>query len=581
MFAMRLSSAVLVAAAVSIATAQPIPVPGTVDVPNEYGGTFPKEIFWEKDRSKMILIPFGKFKRGRPPARDVNEEESPEREIYVSSFYISKYEITNDQYERYLKEGTGAQARISGNPLLRDPKRPVSGIPWTSAEGYAQWAGLELPTEAQWEKAARGPEGSLYVGGNTPPDPKTVAIGRSTRGATDDYETTTTDQSGYGVMHMGGNVSEWVRDWYLRDAFAASSADNPAGPENGETKVIRGGHFYARPETARTTARTAGPVTQNRDELGFRTVWVPKPVDKSKLPTPTTTPVPLPTRDEIVESMLKSITPYLKANAPKLPTEMVAGRAYTSKGFADVQFINLTPYSHSLTFVGPNESLVFRYADPLPPMTYRIVSLPVEVDLAAICYSPNSERKEPMVIGSLRAESRAQIVLRTEMFSPLLDAKGAVIEMTPTTVAEQYYDEFQPLWTTLEVMNGVDSGIVFRIQDIRRNPTEPEMIGEFTLDPGKMMRITLQPSRYRLSSDYIGAAGESSTPIDLRLDDRAAQRLITVRPDATRPDTVAVITERKPFLALNLTEAKKVAFSRADNQATQDAKKKEPKTKAK
>lgn len=547
----------------SVPPPPPEPVEGTEMIPSEYGEPFPKEIIWPKDGSVMVLVPHGTFTMGLDAEAGGEPNEGPAHEVTLPSFYIDKYEVTNKQYIQFLLAGnsTAARPRPSLNEMLMSDERPVTAIDWSSARKYADWAGKKLPTEAMWERAARGPENTLYTTGNQTPTKEQLVVGRGSEGLTDSVRSNTPDVSGYGVHHMGGNVSEWTGDWFQRDYYEESPKENPMGPESGEARTARGGNFFFDVDRAKAVYREAYPPTQIRDWLGFRTVWVPKPPPPpEERPTPTPSPTPEPSREEIVANLIKQLLPHLESKAPKLPKELLAGRVYTSQGWNALQFVNFTPYDISLTFAGPNEELVYRYDEPLPKMTYRNVSLPRERDLCILAYSPNAPRKGPINIGCLRAESFAKVVIQTEMLSPVVTLEGEAIPLMEKPVPDYYYGEFNPMWNEIEVLNPFDEPLVLTLKDTTVSRENPQVIGEFTMEAGEVRRMSLRPGRYDFRIDYIGAMGESSAPVEVTVDDTAARRLLLVQEDATRTGGVTVIAKERPYLTLELVEARPVGF---------------------
>lgn len=559
-----LAAAILASAA--IAGAQPIPVPGTEMVPNEYGGTFPREITWEADGARMVLIPFGTFKRGLAEADGGQPSEAPVKEIMLPSFYIDKYEVSNEMYNEFLetKEGQGmSKARPSGQPALTEPKKPVCGVPWTAAVVYARTRGKALPTEAMWEKAARGPKNDRYVGGMaTSPSLDDVLVGKGAMGVTVDTTTVNKDVSGYGAHHMTGNVAEWTADYFANDYYKTGPTDNPTGPASGEVRVVRGFGFDSFDKDLRLTLRNGVPPTAIRDGVGFRTVWMPSEPRESPTPSPTPEPTqPPPTRKEIVENLAKILEPYLAKDDQRIPDELVASRVYMSAGNEDVQFINFTPYRATVTFVGPDEGengLVFKYNEPLPAMAYRNVPIPKARDLAMIVYSPDAPRKGPFFAGMVRAESRAILRIGTELFTPLVKSDGSAISETESMELPQYYSEFTPQWNEFEIMNTLPDPVVLQVLNTTRGTPNPETVGDYTVEPGQIMRFSFSPGRYKFQPNYIGATGSSGSPLEFRIDDKAARRLITLKADKT--STVTVITEKKPSVSMELVEAKRLGF---------------------
>ena len=207
--------------------------------------------------------------RNRTPASTLNDE-SPAHMVFLDSYLIDKYEVSNKEYGDFMKtKGHGAPAYWD-DPRLNRPNQPVVGISWYDARAYCEYRGKRLPTEAEWEKAARGPNGNLYPWGDDF-DPAKVNYGK-THDATMPVDSYPEGASYYGLYHMAGNVFEWVLDWY--DPHYYSQLEpmvNPTGPAKpvwiggtgtyvdlltlGEKRVIRGGSWIAPQGTARTTHR--------------------------------------------------------------------------------------------------------------------------------------------------------------------------------------------------------------------------------------------------------------------------------------------------------------------------------------
>lgn len=213
-----------------------------------------KNITNSKDGSELILIPAGEFLMGTPE-KEGYDNEHPRRRVNLSAYYIGKYEVTNEQYARFVeKTRYQAQGNWRDYSTSGRKKHPVVCVTWKDAVAYCKWAGLRLPTEAEWEKAARGTDGRIYPWGNKweaaslnwsgPKDKKwksweaqgslptllpTKPIGSFPYGA-----------SSYGIMDMAGNVWEWCSDWYSVRYYQNSPTANPRGPDKGESKVLRG-----------------------------------------------------------------------------------------------------------------------------------------------------------------------------------------------------------------------------------------------------------------------------------------------------------------------------------------------------
>lgn len=227
----------------------------------------------ERDGSVMVLIPSGEFVMG-----DGQDENCPAHEVYLDAYFIGVYPVTNHQYKLFVDAG-GAPPAWPDEPgavwngrdyLPEFANHPVTCVAWQQACDYCEWAGLHMPTEAQWERAMRGPENLVYPWGNT------WTKGRchceeagADSGACPVYEYPS-GVSGFGVMNGCGNVWEWCWDWLGRDYYLASSRDNPSGPAVGGKKVTRGGAFNSFTAFCRCAFRNGEVRTRAIPSLGFR-----------------------------------------------------------------------------------------------------------------------------------------------------------------------------------------------------------------------------------------------------------------------------------------------------------------------
>ncbi len=195
------------------------------------------------DRS-MVLIPAGEFTMGSVGG---DPDEQPVHKVYVSAFFIDKYQVAVAQYARFLEAmhlDSPPEWTIMNKPTNQN--RPVANVDWVDADAYCKWAGKRLPTEAEWEKAARGTDGRVYPWGNEPPTRFLANAGKdvwSNHSALSPVGTLEGGKSPYGVYDMAGNVWEWVSDWYDSDYYKTSPQQNPPGPRKGDSKVIRGGSW--------------------------------------------------------------------------------------------------------------------------------------------------------------------------------------------------------------------------------------------------------------------------------------------------------------------------------------------------
>lgn len=213
-----------------------------------------------------IHIPAGEFIMG---SEEGANDEKPIHAVELDEFWIMETEVTNAQYAACIEANVCTEPN---NVRWRDPalaNHPVTGITWEQANTYATWGGGRLPTEAEWEKAARGTDGRSYPWGNENPTVEHTNF-RFVTGATAPVGTYPAGVSPYGVLDMAGNVEEWVADWYADDYYATSPRQNPQGPESGLLRVLRGGSFKHNPLQIRSAARYKALPDSRFDTVGFR-----------------------------------------------------------------------------------------------------------------------------------------------------------------------------------------------------------------------------------------------------------------------------------------------------------------------
>lgn len=237
-----------------------------------------------KDNMVMVYVPAGTFLMGREftLGPDALDNEFPQHEVTLDGFWIDQTEVTNEQYSLCVQEGNCNESSSANNNNINGDTQPVVGVTWFDAEDYCSWAGGKLPTEAQWEYAARGDDGRLFPWGdefdgnlvnfcdsNCEWDWKdfdyddgyafAAPVGSYPAGA-----------SWVNALDMVGNVSEWVQDWYGEDYYETSPGINPTGPESGESRVVRDGPWWNTSLGIRTTLRNGGDPTSDSESLGFR-----------------------------------------------------------------------------------------------------------------------------------------------------------------------------------------------------------------------------------------------------------------------------------------------------------------------
>ena len=256
---------------------------------------------------ELVLIPGGAFKMG-DNFGDGLPRERPVHTVDVDAFYIGKFEVTNGEFRKFRDDPAyedvklwpngwvtpknqipyWTQANNHGGGTANSDDYPVLGVNWDTATAYCNWLSVKtgkkyrLPTEAEWEKAARGTDQRRYPWGNeidhsyanyVGSDPKFDTgqkVGYYDGSKRGEFQTHN-GASPYGVQDMAGNVMEWVNDWYSRDYYSVSPRKNPKGPATGAYRVTRGGSFFLEPFDLRTYAREAAwPSFQSHRMVGFR-----------------------------------------------------------------------------------------------------------------------------------------------------------------------------------------------------------------------------------------------------------------------------------------------------------------------
>jgi formylglycine-generating enzyme required for sulfatase activity len=261
--------------------------------------------------SEMALVPSGEFLMGSPAGAEAFDDEQPQRQVYVGAFWMDRQETTHAEYELFVR-ATGHRVPANANPgaslwdtnapLPGSADHPVINVSWEDATAYCAWRGKRLPTEAEWEKAARGTDARRYPWGNNWDHARansasfwagrtiqfdsgedwnafwvkgegarisrerglkgevlTVPVGSFPNGA-----------SPYGMLDMAGNVSEWVQDWYDPGYYAKSPLADPQGPTRGAIKAMRGGSWLKPARSLRTTDRDYGNVASRPSGAGIR-----------------------------------------------------------------------------------------------------------------------------------------------------------------------------------------------------------------------------------------------------------------------------------------------------------------------
>lgn len=233
---------------------------------------WPGDSYLDVELTPMLRVAAGEFLRGN---NDGFPDEQGEQQIYLDDFYIDQYEVTNRMYNECVQAGSCTLPRLPRSVNFANyyaetdfGNYPVIWVDWNDAANYCEFVGKRLPTEAEWEKTARGPEGFLYPWGDEPPK-KQANFNYIMKDVTS-VGSFPKDLSPYGAFDMAGNVREWVADWYQWDYYLVSPASNPTGPETGVTKVLRGGSWNDTELALRVTARKNFLPDSFDSNLGFR-----------------------------------------------------------------------------------------------------------------------------------------------------------------------------------------------------------------------------------------------------------------------------------------------------------------------
>jgi len=259
----------------------------------------------------MVSIPPGEFTMGTPEGSDGFPDEHPERRVLLSEYLLDRYEVTNEAYAAFVQttghrppanSSPSATLWVNDQPLPGIEHHPVVNVSWEDAAAYCHWAGKRLPTEAEWEKAARGTDGRRYPWGNDWDFTKansasywaqrTIEFNSGAewdafwirgdgarlakeKGIQGEILTMPVDRfpqsvSPYGVFGMAGNAAEWVQDWYDPNYYRNAPLSDPQGPSRGAIKAMRGGSWLKPAASLRTSDRDWGTMDSRPSGTGFR-----------------------------------------------------------------------------------------------------------------------------------------------------------------------------------------------------------------------------------------------------------------------------------------------------------------------
>jgi len=277
-----------------IATTAPPALPSPTSPPEPTASLFQLQTN-PSDQAELVLVPAGEFLMGSDPNTDPDfwGAEGPQHSVFLDSYWIYRTEVTNAMYQECVADQQCPRpvrhSAVNADDYYENPiyaHYPVVYVSYTHAAAYCYWAGGRLPTEAEWEKAARGTDGRLFPWGDAPPDSNQVnlcdrycARGQIVERHLDDGYAGTSPVGGfpsgaspYSAYDMAGNVWEWTFDWFDSSFYSVSPYDNPNGPVSGDRHVIRGGSWGNPAAGVRVVGRISEPTASSLDTLGFRCV---------------------------------------------------------------------------------------------------------------------------------------------------------------------------------------------------------------------------------------------------------------------------------------------------------------------
>jgi sulfatase modifying factor 1 len=219
------------------------------------------------DGTTLVAVPSGSFIMGDPKGKD-----NPQHQVTLGDFWIYSTKVTDTQYKFCFDAGYCTAPDETDNPNFNDlayGNRPVVGVTYDQATAYCKFVHARLPTEAEWEKAARGPDGYNYPWGNDKPTCDLLNFGRCVRDLTS-VNKYPEGKSYYGALDMDGNTYEWVADWYAADYYSASPSNDPRGPDKGNQRVIRSAAFDSDAYLLNSARRSSADPASHTNELSFR-----------------------------------------------------------------------------------------------------------------------------------------------------------------------------------------------------------------------------------------------------------------------------------------------------------------------
>jgi len=226
-----------------------------------------------------LPVPAGYFLMGSDEGQD---EERPVHRVWVDAFEMAAFQVRNRDYAAFVESTAHRSPKHWTDPAFSHPDQPVVAVSWFDAVKYCEWlsafsgGNYRLPTEAEWERAARGGrEGLVYPWGNEPPSERPEYLARwggEVRGPLPVGSAGGSEPSEYGIYNVSENVHEWCADWFRRDYYSQSPERNPHGTETGERRASRGGSWRHQIKVSRCSARSSIPPAFEYADYGFRVV---------------------------------------------------------------------------------------------------------------------------------------------------------------------------------------------------------------------------------------------------------------------------------------------------------------------